>query len=131
MAKNVWDGYCKRQPEKPSNIARSSWCPPEPGWLKFNTDGAAGLSADWAAAGGVLRDSCGRWIVGFQHFVGRGSALTAELWGILHGLQVAKARGHNKIIIEYDYMVAVSMVHDCLKSSLSNTLVRRITSLSK
>lgn len=61
----------------------------------------------WVAARGVIRDSRGNWIVGFQRYVGCESALVAELWGMLHGLQVARLKGHSRVIVESDYLEAV------------------------
>lgn len=51
----------------------------------MNTDDATRKAEDWNAAGGVLRDSNGSWIVGFQKFVGHGTVLNSELWAILLG----------------------------------------------
>lgn len=55
------------------------WQTPTVGWTKINTDGATKLDGSWSAGGGVLRDSRGRWLVGFQRYVGRGTTFNAEL----------------------------------------------------
>ncbi|MBA0770922.1 hypothetical protein Gotri_019470, partial [Gossypium trilobum] len=49
----------------------------------FNTDGSIKIEDDFAAAGGIVRDSNGKWIFGFCRYLGCCTALDAELWGIL------------------------------------------------
>ena len=69
------------------------WKAPEEGWVKLNTDGASkgkGLSG----CGGIIRDHQGNWCGGFAKFVGTGSALIAELWGVLEGLKLAGRKGY-------------------------------------
>ncbi|MBA0780279.1 hypothetical protein Gotri_004397, partial [Gossypium trilobum] len=62
------------------------WCPPSHGWIKINTDGVVSRDGNWLAIGGVLRNSFGNWIEGFQRFDGRGSTVVTKLWANLHGL---------------------------------------------
>lgn len=40
-----------------------NWIPPDTGWIKVNIDAAMGQHA---AAGGLLRDSQGKWMTGFM-----------------------------------------------------------------
>lgn len=103
-----------------------AWFPPEHGWIKVNTDGATGKAEVWNAAGGVLRDSNGSWIAGFQKFMGCGTALNSELWAILLGLQVAQVRGFARVILESDCKVAVDLILESLEGAPSTTIVRRI-----
>lgn len=42
-----------------------AWKRPNPGWMKFNTDGASCGNPGLAAAGGVIRDKSGSWLRGF------------------------------------------------------------------
>lgn len=65
--------------------------------------------------GGVLRDSDGRWDAGFQKFVGRGSALNAEVENLC---------GYEKIVIESDCTVAIQLITGALGGSISPTIVR-------
>lgn len=90
MVANFGDASVKRLPNAAAKGNSNRWCPPSPGWFKINSDGAASLDENWSAAVGVVRDSKGQWDVGYQKFVGRGSALNSELWAILHGVQLAK-----------------------------------------
>lgn len=74
----------------------SRWQPPAAGWVKLNADGATATDESWAATGGLLRDASGGWLVGFQRFIGRGTALNSEFCAILHGLELARLRGFEK-----------------------------------
>ncbi|MBA0736256.1 hypothetical protein Gogos_009822, partial [Gossypium gossypioides] len=89
--------------------------PSNGGWIKINTDGAANTNGSLSVVGGVLRDSVGNWIEEFQRFIGRGSAVDAELWAILHGLEMAQSRGYDKVILETDCMTAVEKIKEGLR----------------
>ncbi|MBA0724721.1 hypothetical protein Golax_021386 [Gossypium laxum] len=52
----------------------------------LNIDGVVERVTGLSAAGGVVRDEIGKWILGCNHFLGKCSAFDAELWGILDGL---------------------------------------------
>ncbi|MBA0608528.1 hypothetical protein Godav_020740 [Gossypium davidsonii] len=84
------------------------------------------LVGDW----GVLCDSFGNWIEGFQRFIGRRSVVVTELWAILHGLKIVQKSGYTKVIIESDCMIDVDMIKECFKSIPSMTLVRKIKKVS-
>lgn len=104
----------------------TKWCPPVPGWIKVNVVGVAGTDESWLAAAGVLHDSHGNWVIGYQRFLGRGSTLNSELWVILHGLQIAEIKGHDKVFIESDCLVALKMIKDCFDGAPSKTIVQKI-----
>lgn len=106
---------------------RGKWISSNRGWIKINADGATSKDTTWAAAVGVLRDSNGRWITGFQRHVGSGTTLSSELWAILHGLQIAKLRGYLKIEIESDCLMALDLIQACLDGAQANTIVKEIT----
>ncbi|KAG8496087.1 hypothetical protein CXB51_009179 [Gossypium anomalum] len=80
---------------------------------------------------GILRDSHGNWLPGFCRFIGRGSALTIELWAILHGLEIAWQKEYTKVIIVSDNKSAVDMLTDASLGSSTTTLVRRIKEENK
>ncbi|MBA0645526.1 hypothetical protein Goklo_013617 [Gossypium klotzschianum] len=95
--------------------------------LAIHISNATATGGNWSAVGGVLRDSHGNWLVGFCRFLGRGFAITAELWGILHDLEIAWQKEYTKVIIESDNKSAVAMLIDVsIGSSSSTTLVQRI-----
>ncbi|KAF7833479.1 putative ribonuclease H protein At1g65750 family [Senna tora] len=64
------------------------WIPPMNGWWKMNCDGACEGNLRPFSIGGILRDNLGNWISGFSGFIGDGTALKAELWGITMGFPV-------------------------------------------
>ena len=103
------------------------WKFPPAGWCKLNTDGASGASSREAGCGGILRNDQGHWIGGFSYRIGNYTAIIAELWGILIGLEWAWNMGIKKIILECDSKVAVSMLLPRVESRKGyNKIVGRI-----
>ena len=95
-------------------------CPP-PGWYKFNTDGAMKASCQVAAAGGILRNDQGNWLVGFAMNLGNYSALVAEIWGAWKALNLAWKKGYRKIILEMDSKVAIQLITNGTNSTNAAT----------
>lgn len=131
MARNIRDACYRTIYPQEHQRKKVVWSPPEQGWTKVNTDDASGKDEDWNAAGSVLRDSNGKWITGFQKFVGKGSALNSELWAILLGLQVAKDRGIDIVILESDCKVGVDLINESLDGAPSTTIIRQIKEATK
>lgn len=73
-----------------------SWKPPEPGWVKVNTDGASRGNPGLATSGGVIRNEEGDWCGGFAVNIGVCSAPLAEIWGVYYGLSTAWNQGSLK-----------------------------------
>lgn len=65
------------------------WVKPRQGWIKVNSEGASRGNPGLAAAGGVLRDGKDDWVDGFVANLGISTAPAAELWGIVHGINMA------------------------------------------
>lgn len=86
------------------------WSPPPSGSCKMNTDGAAKSNPGMAAAGGVLRDSRGRWLGSFARNIGWTTSLEAELWALRDGLQLALNMEINDLILETDSLVAKDLI---------------------
>nr|AIK35195.1 LINE-type retrotransposon LIb DNA [Ipomoea batatas] len=86
------------------------WSPPQPGFVKMNSDGAMKANSGMASAGGLLRDHMGNWIVGFSTNIGHTNSFLAELWGFREGLVIAKNRGYNHIIAETDSEAVVQVL---------------------
>ena len=63
------------------------WKTPPHGWFKLNTDGSSKASSREAGCGGILCNDQGKAIGAFSYRIGACSALNAELWGILIGLE--------------------------------------------
>ncbi|GAU37398.1 hypothetical protein TSUD_361030 [Trifolium subterraneum] len=85
------------------------WEVPEEGWVKVNTDGAS-KGEGLAGCGGIIRDHRGSWCGGFAKFVGTGSAIIAELWGVLEGLKLAERRRFRNIEVNVDSSSVVKMI---------------------
>ncbi|KAL9411534.1 hypothetical protein AB3S75_045186 [Citrus x aurantiifolia] len=77
------------------------WSSPTWPWVKLNTDGAR-KDSGVAGAGGLVRDYRGVWQFGFCINLGACSVLTAEIWGLYHGLCMAWQRGFRRIWVEVD-----------------------------
>ncbi|KAK8607988.1 hypothetical protein V6N13_023446 [Hibiscus sabdariffa] len=107
-------------------VAACSWCPPEDGWVKLNTDGARSSIDGRAAYGGVLRDHTGTWIRGFTRFVGQCSVVESELWGIATGMALAWELGYRQLVIETDSADALRLIEQKSKGGGPFTLVHRI-----
>lgn len=106
------------------------WSFPENDWIKCNTDGACLEGGLRIGCGGVFRDSSGNWIFGFTRHIGEGSVLTAELWGIVSGLEIAWDTGYRKIWIESDSLTSVNLIKNgCSKLRSYYALVHRAVEL--
>ncbi|KAH9667915.1 Endonuclease [Citrus sinensis] len=82
-----------------------------PVWLSvsLNTDGAKkGFSQ--TGAGGLLRDFNRNWIMGFIVNLGTCSVLSAELWGLLHGLRMAWENGIRRVQVGVDNKSVVHLL---------------------
>ncbi|MBA0654386.1 hypothetical protein Goklo_021400, partial [Gossypium klotzschianum] len=66
------------------------------------------IEDDFAAAGGIVRDSNGKWIFGFCRYLGCCTVLDAELWGILDGLNLIMDQGFEGILIQIDSLETVT-----------------------
>ncbi|KAK4255866.1 hypothetical protein QN277_008804 [Acacia crassicarpa] len=88
-----------------------SWKTPCAGWLKLNVDGAAKGEDRLAGCGGLIRDDSGKWISGFARKLGRCSAIQAELWAVISGLELASGLQIQNIIVESDSSAVVELMH--------------------
>lgn len=101
------------------------WTPPPRGFFKLNCDGAFTVYGNKGAAGGVLRDWKGEFILGFSDaLLECSSALEAELWAIKIGMQTVVARGYRNLIVESDSLKAIQIINahkgDFLRSSIQH-----------
>ncbi|OMO65780.1 reverse transcriptase [Corchorus capsularis] len=112
------------------------WEKPKEGQVKINTDGSWFQRTNEAAVGGVVRGSCGEWLLGFSQSVGECSIDLAELWGILQGLSLAWSRGFNDIVVESDSATSVDMIkkgvnknhpHFCIIAAIQDYLSKEWT----
>lgn len=77
------------------------WYPPDEELLKLNSDGSLADNGH-AAAGGVVRDSAGAWVMGYSINIGTTTVFNAELWGLYVGLKRCLDLGFTRIHIELD-----------------------------
>ncbi|KAK8986541.1 hypothetical protein V6N11_010097 [Hibiscus sabdariffa] len=119
-----------------SIVSHLQWLPPAPGWVCLNTDALLSPTTGVGMIGGVIRDSSGAWITGFQKCVGIVSVLQAELWSVLIGLQVARSSGVDRILVQSDCSHATKLLitalqpgHGVLQHDHELPLVRAIVLL--
>ncbi|MBA0559227.1 hypothetical protein Golob_016203, partial [Gossypium lobatum] len=92
----------------------------------LNIDGAVQVRSRSAAAGGVMRNENGGWILGYNKFLGNCLILNAELWDILDGLKLIQQRGYNKVVIQLDSLEVVKAMHRSISKISNSALIRRI-----
>lgn len=95
--------------------------------MALNSDGSVAGPLGTAGCGGILRNSDGNFIAVFAANIGICSVVQSELWGILHGLQVAKSRGFRHVRVDSDSAEAINLitegcsrVHTAHHSSISS-----------
>jgi ribonuclease HI len=105
------------------------WTPPQPGWVKLNTDGSSRKHGR-AGCGGLIRGVDKEWLGGFVKNIGSCAALVAELWGVLEGLKFARSKGFNKVEVSVDSMAVINSVKKGNGGSATGCrLVQRIRQL--
>lgn len=106
------------------------WNPPSFNYWKLNTDGSAKGNPGIAGAEGIFRDSDGNRVKGYQHNLGQTTAVIAELWGLLSGLELAWELGCRKLHVELDSEIVCKMVHNQKHpTALLRPFLRKITQL--
>ncbi|KAH9728215.1 putative ribonuclease H protein [Citrus sinensis] len=90
--------------------------------VSLNTDGARKGSGH-AGAGGWIRDFNGNWLMGFTVNLGMCSVLSAELWGLLHGLRVAWDHGYRRLQAGVDNKSIVHLLERAHPSANENTIL--------
>lgn len=86
-----------------------TWTAPSTGFVRLDTDGSVTQQLT-GACGGVIRDSHGHWLLGFQHQLGFVPNTSAELLGIHKGLSLCKQHGYSKVIAYTDSMEALRLL---------------------
>ncbi|KAK9006339.1 hypothetical protein V6N11_035380 [Hibiscus sabdariffa] len=81
--------------------------------------------------GGLIRDIEGSWIMGFNRSLGATSIFNAELWAIYTGLQLAWNNGFEHVILQSNWLKAVTVIQENVADCNPNSLVRAITSFSR
>jgi ribonuclease HI len=78
----------------------------------LSCDGAVADPQGRANCGGILINSVGNFIVAFSAYIGPCSVLHSEIWGITHGLQIAKTRGIMCVRVESDSAMVINLIKD-------------------
>ena len=60
--------------------------------------------------GGLIRDSCGKWIKGYMRHIGISTSIIAEFWAFRDGLMLASQLGITHLAVELDAKVVVDLV---------------------
>ena len=83
--------YCvsKVQKSRRSVAVQVRWIRPPIDWFKLNSDGASLGNPGQVGGGGLNRNHQGKWIKGYMRHIGFASSVTAELWALKDGLQLA------------------------------------------
>ncbi|KAL4360885.1 hypothetical protein GQ457_04G003470 [Hibiscus cannabinus] len=108
------------------NAIDIAWQRPPQGWCCLNTNGTVAPATGMGIAGGVIRDSAGRWLLGFCKSVGVTNVLQAELWGLYEGLQIASAYNFQYLVIQIDNVQVAQLVEDKEAGRSPLSLVRAI-----
>ncbi|MBA0778418.1 hypothetical protein Gotri_006285 [Gossypium trilobum] len=95
-------------------------------YVVLNTDGAVHSVSGLSAAGGVIRNNKGEWILGYNRFFGKCSAATVELWGLLDRLLIVQKQGYNEVIIRSDNLKNVIYTSESKSGGSKNALIKRI-----
>ncbi|KAK3231085.1 hypothetical protein Dsin_002966 [Dipteronia sinensis] len=90
------------------------WTPPPLDWLKLNVDGISIPDTSSISAGGVIRDSNKRWLIGFALNKCSCIVIEAELWGIFEDLKLAWNAGFRKVMVESDSQTAVLLLSNII-----------------
>ncbi|KAE8698092.1 hypothetical protein F3Y22_tig00110602pilonHSYRG00119 [Hibiscus syriacus] len=98
-------------------------------WIALNIDGALCSGTKIATIGGLLRDSSGHWLGGFNRIIGSSNDLQAELWVIHSDLCLAWDLGYRLIQIRSDRQKAIAIINDPNALSCQLPLVRVISLL--
>ncbi|CAN1165103.1 Putative ribonuclease H protein At1g65750 [Linum perenne] len=82
------------------------------GLVVLNTDGSVQADGSKAAAGGLIRNSEGRYLHAFCTNLGKCSIMRAELRGIIIGLQIAWENGFRKVDARIDSQAILTLIKD-------------------
>ncbi|KAG8500362.1 hypothetical protein CXB51_004181 [Gossypium anomalum] len=68
----------------------------------------------------------GKWILGYNRFLGKSSVFVAKLWGILDGLFLLRKKGHDRVLVLSNKLEVVKVIYDRNSVEPSISLVKRI-----
>lgn len=118
-----------------SELAYIKWQPPNPPFIKLNTDGSTVPNPGHDGIGGVFRDHTGSWFVSYARSISHTTNLHAEILAIKEGLEIALSENYRYLIIESDSLVAITLLqqndNDKIKFLIDDcrSLIQRATSV--
>ncbi|MBA0686233.1 hypothetical protein Goari_013845 [Gossypium aridum] len=112
FAVNVCETNLKGSRSRDSRAVMARWCSANHGWIKVNMDRATNKNGNWSKAGMYYGTYLGIGLKGLEDLLG-GAWL-----------------GYSKVIIETDCMMAVNMIKECLGSTPSMALVKKMKEVS-
>ena len=89
-----------------------TWRPPPQGYVKLDIDGSHHDRTEVMGAGGLIRDSQGRWLASFATHRQGGNALMAEAVALHLGLQFAWEKGFRDVLCETDCKELFNLLED-------------------
>ncbi|XP_028766926.1 uncharacterized protein LOC114724686 [Neltuma alba] len=102
-------GKYKHQIFNFSDREETVWKAPPQGYLRLDTDASVNHEQK-ATGGGIIRDSYGQWILGYQCKLGYAQSTTAELHTLRQGLQCCQQYGLKNVIAYTDSMEAYNLI---------------------
>lgn len=97
-----------RKSSIPKCILNISWQPPVDPFFTLNTDGRTLGNPGYAGGGGIIRDSQGRWIIGFPPHIGLTINNIVEHWAVQQRLYMAWDAGIIILNIEVDSTLVIN-----------------------
>ena len=98
----------------PSSLRKSSvllrWRPAPFPFVTINTDGSSSGNPGPTGAGGLARTHAGTWLWGFFLNLGCTNNTVAKLWGIRTALTLAWDKGHRRVLLQSDSLLAVKWI---------------------
>ena len=82
------------------------WCPAPFPQITINTDGSSKGNPGPSRAGGLTHSNTGEWLWGFSVNLDIANNTMAELWGIRKALLQAWYKGHRRITLQTDSLLA-------------------------
>ncbi|KAH1081882.1 hypothetical protein J1N35_021643 [Gossypium stocksii] len=86
------------------------WQRPGTGWVKVNVDGFLVKQHARAAVGGVVRDSNGKWLTGFNMVTGMDEVFIIEAIAIVEGLKLAWLERHKQVELNCDNRILINTI---------------------
>lgn len=73
-------------------------------------DGSSKGNPDPTGFGGVVRNDCGCFLLGFAGFLGYSEIVQAELTTLLQGLHLCWEKGFRQVVVSSDFVLAIELV---------------------